>query len=156
MQKWLASIYVLFSHSTCLNSASRAGHGQADSSEWHPRNFENAWINAIFLTVLETVYYIYLYRFIIPPKHTHTHTHTHKHTPTRTRALRRASINFQQTLHANRGWEAIVCTLKTFPIPSLVSELEPRKATVNIGASWCPGFWLYHLVTDTYRIINTC
>ena len=30
-----------------------------DSSEWHARNVENAWINAIFLTILETVVYTY-------------------------------------------------------------------------------------------------
>ena len=33
--------------------------GVRDSSEWNARNVENAWINAIFLTILETVYYTY-------------------------------------------------------------------------------------------------
>ena len=33
--------------------------GVRDSSEWNARSVKNARINAIFVTILETVYYIY-------------------------------------------------------------------------------------------------
>ena len=42
-----------------LTAMTRMVCGRADSSELDPRNFENAWITAIFLTILETVYYHY-------------------------------------------------------------------------------------------------
>jgi len=33
--------------------------GRGDPSDWNARNVENSWINAIFLTILETVVYNY-------------------------------------------------------------------------------------------------
>ena len=42
-----------------LTAMARVVCGRADSSEWHPRNFENAWINAIFLTILENAVHNY-------------------------------------------------------------------------------------------------